>query len=166
MSIKNLAQTASPGTVVLSLNSTVPDGYLRMEGQVLYKADYPDLYAALKYSSGQYVSVAIIEGTTYFILPNPKENGDFLRQAPSGTAAGTRLNSAIRNIKGQANARDVYAATGRSYPFYSVGSSTYNAYSTRDSNAWYVGFDSSRGENPTANEFRPYNIAVYYYIKY
>ena len=166
MSIKNLAQTASPGTVVLSLNSTVPDGYLRMEGQLLYKTDYPDLYAALKYSSGQYVSAAIAEGTTYFILPNPKENGDFLRQAPAGVPAGTRLNSAIRNVKGQANARDSVAANGISYPFYSTGGSSYNANSTRGSNAWYVGFDSSRGENPTANEFRPYNIAVYYYIKY
>ena len=50
-SIKQLAALASPGTIIMSLSNAVPNGYLRMEGQGLSRADYPDLYNAIAASN-------------------------------------------------------------------------------------------------------------------
>lgn len=167
MSIKNLAQTASPGTVIAGLFSTAPTGYLKLEGQSLLISDYPDLYAALNYSEANHPNTCNAINGIYFQLPNPTLKGDFFRQAPYGVSAGTRLDTAMRNIKGCMGVRDDATSMSGIDGVFSRGNDVnYDAASDNSSGGgWKVGFDSSK-VTPTADEFRPKNIAVNYFIKY
>ena len=187
MSIKHLSQVASPGTVIMSLASSPPPGYLKLEGQILNKSDYPDLYSKLEDTSrdttDKYGVVHTFIGSsvdsTRFKLPDCRGLfnicGFKTYKLPSSFGGGKKVlwatgsirGDTMRNITGVGNVRDDYMiAGGLTNVFYNWGAYGYDAKSNNGGGAgWVLSFDASKSV-PTANEFRPVNIAVNYYIKY
>lgn len=158
-SIKYLQSIAAPGTIIMSLNPNPPEGYLRLEGQLLERSVYVELCAIC-------MKQPYIWGngtTTHFTLPDFR--GRFLRGSTNTMMY--YQDCAMRKITGKANIKDNYMiAGGLSGAFYNYGEYGYNAKSNNRSGAgWVLYFDASKTVR-TDVEFRPRNIAVHFYIKY
>ena len=135
--------------------SYTPDGFLPCDGQLLKKADYPELYEILGETYGG--------GGDSFGVPKFND-GRFVRGIGGNAATmGVAQNDAMRNITGwlAVMSNDVRQADGAFY-MDDVMSTGYND-GTSDP-VYRVRFDTSR-QVPTANENRPYNSCVKWLIK-
>ena len=157
--LKTELQKAIPvGSYLLySSNSNTPEGFLRCDGSALDKTAYATLFSVVGYTYGR--------SGDKFLLPNFSD-GKFMR-GTGGNAAplGTAQQDAIRNITGsivtRSNCDEIVQAQG--------------AFGGKIIGGWYaqmtrgggltIDFDASRTV-PTANENRPYNMAVVMLIKY
>ena len=157
--LKTELQKAIPvGSYLLySSNSNIPDGFLRCDGSALDKNTYAALFSVLGYTYGR--------SGDKFLLPNFAD-GKFMRGTGGNAAAlGTAQQDAIRNITGSIVTRSNTDGTIQAQGAFGgeinggwrpqmVGGSGTN-----------INFDASRIV-PTANENRPYNMAVVVLIKY
>ena len=157
--LKTELQKAIPvGSYLLySSNSNTPDGFLRCDGSALDKNTYAPLFAVLGYTYGR--------SGDKFLLPNFSD-GKFMRGTGGSAAAlGTAQGDAIRNITGsivtRSNTDGSIQAQGA---FGGETNSSWWAQMARGSGT-NINFDASRTV-PTANENRPYNMAVVVLIKY
>ncbi|WP_141108523.1 phage tail protein, partial [Campylobacter concisus] len=140
-----------------SSNSNTPEGFLRCDGSALDKNTYSALFAEIGYTYGK--------SGDKFLLPNFSD-GKFMRGTGGNAAAlGTVQGDAIRNITGsiitRSNTDGSIQAQGA---FGGEVNSSWWAQMTRGSGIT-INFDASRTV-PTANENRPYNMAVVVLIKY
>ncbi|MDR3195965.1 MAG: phage tail protein [Endomicrobium sp.] len=145
-----------PGTVIAFAGNSAPRGYLLCDGREIDASMYPDLFRAIGTIYGG-------NGSPKFKLPN--FCGMFLRGA-GGNAfpVGQQQGDAIRNITGRfAKTKPNSGFLGAFYGADDVSHGNSNSGSSSDTRAVY--FDASRIV-PTANENRPVNYAVNYYIKY
>lgn len=143
--------------LLYSSNSNTPDGFLRCDGSALDKNTYAALFAVIGYKYGR--------SGDKFLLPNFSD-GKFMRGTGGNAAAlGTAQGDAIRNITGsivtRSNTDGNIQAQGA---FGGEVNSSWWAQMTRGSGT-NINFDASRTV-PTANENRPYNMAVVVLIKY
>ena len=143
--------------VLYSSNSNTPEGFLRCDGSALDKNTYSALFAEIGYTYGK--------SGDKFLLPNFSD-GKFMRGTGGNAAAlGTAQGDAIRNITGsivtRSNTDGNIQAQGA---FGGEVNSSWWAQMTRGSGT-NINFDASRTV-PTANENRPYNMAVVVLIKY
>jgi len=143
--------------LLYSSNSNTPDGFLRCDGSALDKNTYAALFAVIGYKYGR--------SGDKFLLPNFSD-GKFMRGTGGNAAAlGTAQGDAIRNITGsmvtRSNTDGSIQAQGA---FGGEVNSSWWAQMTRGSGT-NINFDASRTV-PTANENRPYNMAVVVLIKY
>ena len=157
--LKTELQKAIPvGSYLLySSNTNTPEGFLRCDGSALDKTTYAALFAVLGYTYGR--------SGDKFLLPNFAD-GKFMRGTGGNAAAlGTAQQDAIRNITGsivtRSNTDGSIQAQGA---FGGEVNSSWWAQMTRGSGT-NINFDASRTV-PTANENRPYNMAVVVLIKY
>lgn len=145
-----------PGTVIAFAGSQAPNGYLLCDGRQLDIIRYSDLFRAIGTIYGG-------NGTSKFKLPDFR--GIFLR-GTGGNAAplGQLQGDAIRNITGRfAKTKPARDFTGAFYDSNDISHADSNSGTSNDTRAVY--FDASKVV-PTANENRPVNYAVNYYIKY
>ena len=143
--------------LLYSSNTNTPDGFLRCDGSALDKTTYAALFAVIGYTYGR--------SGDKFLLPNFAD-GKFMRGTGGNAAAlGTAQGDAIRNITGsivtRSNTDGSIQAQGA---FGGETNSSWWAQMTRGSGT-NINFDASRIV-PTANENRPYNMAVVVLIKY
>lgn len=165
--LKTELQKAIPvGSYLLySSNSNIPSGFLRCDGSALDKTAYAALFTTIGYTYGR--------SGDKFLLPNFSD-GKFMRSIGGNAAAlGTAQGDAIRNIKGSTGYgygsafREARGVTGA---FTGINEDTIGHqwhFSAHAPNNYQdvVSFDSSKVV-PTANENRPYNMAVVVLIKY
>lgn len=105
-------------------------------------------------------------------LPNALTNGEFLRQASGSRTLGSQQNDAIRNITAQTNfVSDGNGTIGvgpgvTSGAFFGSGTPSVKIGDSDGGRAGYnyLNFDASKVV-PVADENRPYNIAVNFFIK-
>ena len=144
--------------VLYSSNTNTPDGFLRCDGSALDKNTYAALFAVIGYTYGR--------SGDKFLLPNFSD-GKFMRSIGGNAAAlGTVQQDAIRNIT--AKMTHNIGETGSLLSGAFKQTSYINR--TAASSTPYLGvgaleFDASLVV-PTANENRPYNMAVVVLIKY
>ena len=135
---------------------TVPAGFLLADGRSLKKAEYTELFDVLGYVYGG--------SGENFNLPNFAD-GKFMRSIGGNAAAlGTAQQDAIRNIQGAVSTdrAQIQGANGVfKGPLISAGA---NANGSNIGIGRNFDFDASRVV-PTANENRPYNMAVVVIIK-
>ena len=156
--LKTELQKAIPtGSYLLySSNTNTPDGFLRCDGSALDKTAYAALFAVIGYTYGR--------SGDKFLLPNFSD-GKFMRSIGGNAAAlGITQGDAIRNITGwlAVMSNDVRRAEG----VFNMGEIMGTGHNDGTSDPVYkILFDTSRVV-PTANENRPYNMAVVVLIKY
>ena len=169
VSFSLLSSTILPvGTIITSARATAPDGFLMCNGAAISRTAYADLFSAIgtAYGAG--------DGSSSFNIPDLR--GEFIRGADNGRgvdggrALGSAQGDAIRNIVGGfAGYGDRFLINEFSGAFGHIGYASrrisvvgeeYNETSYNGAN-----FDASRVV-PTANENRPRNVAVNFYIKY
>ena len=169
VSFSLLSSTILPvGTIITSARAAAPDGFLLCNGAAISRTAYADLFSAIgtAYGAG--------DGSSSFNIPDLR--GEFIRGADNGRgvdggrALGSTQSDAIRNITGQfAGYGDRFLINEFSGAFGHIGYASrrisvvgedYNETSYNGAN-----FDASRVV-PTANENRPRNVAVNFYIKY
>nr|DAJ80802.1 MAG TPA: tail fiber protein [Caudoviricetes sp.] len=169
VSFSLLSSTILPvGTIITSARATAPDGFLLCNGAAISRSAYTDLFSAIgtAYGAG--------DGSNTFNIPDLR--GEFIRGADNGRgvdggrALGSAQGDAIRNIVGGfAGYGDRFLINEFSGAFGHIGYASrrisvvgeeYNETSYNGAN-----FDASRVV-PTANENRPRNVAVNFYIKY
>ena len=156
--LKTELQKAIPvGSYLLySSNSNTPDGFLRCDGSALDKNAYSALFAAVGYTYGR--------SGDKFLLPNFSD-GKFMRGTGGNAAAlGKVQGDAIRNITGKFATRAPFTEDATSGPFTSENFTWMNHAGSASGGAG-ITMDFSRVV-PTANENRPYNMAVVVLIKY
>lgn len=155
--LKTELQKAIPvGSYLLySSNSNTPEGFLRCDGSALDKNAYSALFAEIGYTYGK--------SGDKFLLPNFAD-GKFMRGTGGNAAAlGTAQGDAIRNITATLLSHTI---------FYSVSGAVRrtrgkdNSYNIQDSHADSGLILDASIQVPTANENRPYNMAVVVLIKY
>ena len=156
--LKTELQKAIPvGSYLLySSNSNTPDGFLRCDGSALDKNAYSALFAAVGYTYGR--------SGDKFLLPNFSD-GKFMRGTGGNAATlGKVQGDAIRNITGKFATRAPFTEDATSGPFTSENFTWMNHAGSASGGAG-ITMDFSRVV-PTANENRPYNMAVVVLIKY
>ena len=155
--LKTELQKAIPvGSYILySSNSNTPDGFLRCDGSALDKNAYSALFEAIGYTYGK--------SGDKFLLPNFSD-GKFMRGTGGNAAAlGSAQGDAIRNITATLLSHTI---------FYSVSGAVRrtrgkdNIHNVQDSHADSGLILDASIQVPTANENRPYNMAVVVLIKY
>lgn len=141
--------------ILYSSNSNTPDGFLRCDGSALDKTTYSALFAVIGYTYGK--------SGDKFLLPNFAD-GKFMRGTGGNAATlGTAQGDAIRNITATLLSHTI---------FYSVSGAVRrtrgkdNSYNIQDSHADSGLILDASIQVPTANENRPYNMAVVVLIKY
>jgi microcystin-dependent protein len=146
-----------PGTVIAFAGNNGPKGYLLCDGKEVDVSRYPDLFRAIGTIYGG-------NGTSKFKLPDFR--GMFLR-GTGGNAAplGQQQGDAIRNITGDASPSWAGDVTPQATGVFSGSYKNRSREATSNNNGWNLNFDASRVV-PVANENRPVNYAVNYYIKY
>lgn len=134
---------------------TIPAGFLLADGRSLKKSEYTELFDVIGYTYGG--------SGQNFNLPNFAD-GKFMRSIGGNAAAlGTAQQDAIREINGNVGGvRNDSSAVPPSGAFL-AGSSAGN-FSNGPGSLASVSFAASRVV-PTANENRPYNMAVVVIIK-
>ena len=158
--LKTELQKAIPvGSYLLySSNTNTPDGFLRCDGSALDKNTYAALFTVLGYTYGR--------SGDKFLLPNFAD-GKFMRGTGGNAAVlGTAQGDAIRNITGAISSYDGGAlpASVKRGAFKPISGGGAVPTGANGSGAYHI-FDASLVV-PTANENRPYNMAVVVLIKY
>jgi len=145
--------------IQIPLGITAPIGYILANGSAVSRTTYANLFAVYGTTFGAG------DGSTTFELPDFR--GKFIR-GQSGNSAdyGVTQNDAIRNITGTMGGKylvgdSIIQVTGA---FYNAGTFSENAFGGTGSSPKF-GFDASLVV-PTADENRPVNLAVDFYIKY
>lgn len=147
--------------LLYSSNTNIPNGFLRCDGSALDKTTYAALFAVIGYTYGR--------SGDKFLLPNFSD-GKFIRGIGGNAAAlGQSQGDAIRNITGSVGA-NALANGGNTMNEGALYNDTQNIGngSNAVSGGWHnnkIKFDASKVV-PTANENRPYNMAVVVLIKY
>jgi microcystin-dependent protein len=130
-------------------------GYFYCDGRAVSRGEYPDLFDAIGETYGKG------DGVNTFNVPDFR--GCFLRGCGGNSAPlGQQQGDAIRNIVGDFSIN--LSAGIVNGPFAYTGNTT-KAYAATSKPSWQApSFDASRVV-PVANENRPVNYAVHYYIK-
>lgn len=162
---KGLGTGVPAGTIISSASKTIPTGYLYCNGQAVSRTTYANLYKAIGTSFGAG------NGSTTFNVPDLR--GMFLRGwdngrgVDSGRAWGSRQEDATQKISARLHTVDdqaiVRADQSPQNPFYISRNYPYDASSEYSGGGKLLSFDNSRAVR-TANEERPKNIAINYYI--
>ena len=160
--LKTELQKAIPvGSYLLySSNSNTPDGFLRCDGSALDKNTYAALFAVIGYTYGR--------SGDKFLLPNFSD-GKFMRGTGGNAAAlGTAQQDAIRNIQGEFRIGDGtgICTTSSASGAFTKGNTRYSVLPLIGGSESYSMLFSASRVVPTANENRPYNMAVVVLIKY
>lgn len=170
MSQKAVTENTIPvGTVIfVSHDQNVTGRFLKTHGTAVSRTVYADLFAAIgtTYGTG--------DGSTTFNLPDTRE--EFPRFTGGGRAAGSKQSDATRNFNGSVSGRTA-TSTGRIFARDASG-----VFGTTDTNGSMLDSGSATSplptdrlstltidlsrQLPTANEFRPRNIALAGWIKY
>ena len=130
--------------VAWTLSSNPSDNYLECNGQVVNGSKYPKLYA-------------IMHNT-------PDYRGIFLRGLGGNSfGLGELQTDAIRNITGNFGYFADRHGISTNGSFY-VAQQRSGSHSDTNGSNWLIGFDASRVV-PVANENRPINKAVRYFVK-
>lgn len=162
-SIKELGSVASAGTIITTLSTATPDGYIEMTGQTLRSDVYPDLFNAISGSS-----IYRVNRGSYYEFTLPDFRGKFLRQYGNNSGPlGVVQNELVR-------AHQHVAAWGENSGDYGFGFSTLGGghwgSSRSDWDNYY--FLTNDGASYIANqtwvggENRPTNVAVRFLLKY
>jgi hypothetical protein len=158
--IKEVAPGVPPGSIICfaGTKGTRFDngGYFYCDGRAVSRIQYSQLFDAIGETYGRG------DGVNTFNVPDFR--GCFLRGAGGNSAGiGQQQGDAIRNIVGDFS---INLGTGIiNGPFAYTGKIT-KAYANESKSLWQSpSFDASRVV-PVANENRPINFAVHYYIKY
>lgn len=160
-----IAQAQPAGMVGQFANSSAPAGWLKCNGAVVNRADYPALFAAIgtTYNTGG-------ETGTQFRLPELR--GEFVRGLDDGR--GVDASRAIGTAQGHQfqghNHRitsGIAAAFGPPYTGVVVGSYIGNEdmSTSRGTYAITIEGDGSHGSPAVGSETRPRNVALLYCIK-
>ena len=160
------------GTIIQSASKSTPQGYLKCNGASISRVSYQKLFKIIGTTFGS-------DDENTFKLPDLR--GRFIRGFSDGSSIdgdrefGSSQEDAIRNIAG--NLRSEYSGFEKEFTLYTKGAGafemageteTYSFYTSQNGTAFVGGgvlFDASRVV-PTANDNRPYNIALNFYIKY
>jgi hypothetical protein len=137
------------GTVIAYWGASAPDGYLACDGSEFSPSTYPRLYERLGMAKA------------------PDLRGVFLRGVGGNAAPlGTKQEDAGRNITGGFAGGDDMAFNVQYGAFMSTRAAG-NSVGGHSPEKW-VDIDASRvwGEEHTADEFRPLNVAILYCIKH
>lgn len=139
------------------------DFWLPCDGKAVSRTSYAKLFSVIgtTYGAG--------DGATTFNVPDLR--GEFLRGldqgrgVDSGRTVGSRQGDAMRNLKGVHGGHAFkYGDPNKvSGPFKFENVTNGGAGATTNCSVYEMTFDASR-QVPTANEFRPRNVAVPYYI--
>lgn len=166
------------GSLLIWFFNTPPQAYMPAKGQLLNRADYPELWdlvvqnnAAVSESAWLYGKGCFSEGDGVSNFRLPDLSDMFLRAMGDNRLLGSYQGDAIRNITGIANG----GGSGGTGYFYGVSGAFDIENSKQDSflaSASFSGstrysrlvFDASKSV-PTANENRPQNIALNFCIK-
>lgn len=160
--VTNAVKHAMPvGGIIAGALNILADGFLACNGATISRTTYSALFRAIgtTYGAG--------DGSTTFKLPDFR--GAFLR-GYGGTSPhqsgniGTPQSDAIRNITGSFPGGRGSPTSVTTGAFKNNGGSGEHL-SRDDLPLLQIGFDASQVV-PTASENRPYNYAVYYFIKY
>lgn len=147
--------------LLYSSNTSTPNGFLRCDGSALNKETYAALFAVIGYTYGR--------SGDKFLLPNFSD-GKFMRGTGGNAAAlGVAQQDAIRNIQGELRIGDVTGIVTGSLSTsgaFGVGSTRYSYLPLIGGTESYSTLFSASKVVPTANENRPYNMAVAILIKY
>jgi microcystin-dependent protein len=171
-----------PGSVIAYLGAQIPSGWLFCDGSVYKPTDYPDLFAVINYVYG-------IDADENFAIPDFR--GTFLRGADMNIntnfvdanqnqilMTGPTLNTPQLPFVAQHthNFNDNYVSaaggTGSSLPIVNKTSDTNGQLiSTPNTTAINNPLDQFQyyynlGDNPPANDNRPYNVGVNWLIKF
>ena len=161
--LKTELQKAIPvGSYLLySSNTNTPEGFLRCDGSALDKTAYAALFAAIGYTYGR--------SGDKFLLPNFSD-GKFMRGTGGNAAAlGTAQQDAIRNIQGEFRIGDgtgICTTSSSASGAFTKGNTRYSVLPLIGGSESYSMLFSASRVVPTANENRPYNMAVVVLIKY
>lgn len=169
--LEQIKNAAPAGTIIASAAANAPEGYLLCDGSALSRSAYSALFTAIgtAYGAG--------DKTTTFNIPDLR--GEFLRGADngrgidSGRVLGSAQGDAIRNIRGAVGIgkSSSLQANGTISGVFADNIALSGAETYQDINSAVeqskdvVTFDASKVV-PTANENRPRNVAVNYFIKY
>lgn len=155
------------GTIVASARATTPDGFLLCNGAAISRSAYTDLFSAIgtAYGAG--------DGSNTFNIPDLR--GEFIRGADNGRgvdggrALGSTQSDAIRNITaraiGMGDRNSIPTLLGALYGIQKTTRIESVGDVFGDGGYFEWGFDASKVV-PVANENRPRNVAVNFYIKY
>lgn len=179
--INQRAMTFPTGFVrhVLLHRSKIEDGDLALDGQLVSRTDYPELWEVAQNSGLLITDTAWLsdplkriayssgDGETNFRLPDYNGIQDQSLKSPvlrgdGYSSSGTALNDAIRNIKGfQGATRENYETpTGA---FYKSSGGSAAGSGSQATTTWTMYFDASRVV-PTANENRPVSAFGIYVV--
>jgi phage tail collar protein len=156
---EDIPQAAPAGTIIASAAANAPEGYLLCDGSALSRNIYSRLFAAIGTTWGAG------DGNTTFNIPDLR--GEFLRGADngrgidSGRVLGSAQGDAIRNITASLDGDVALKTASGAFSL----SNWQGGSSGGGSGNHSLSFDASRIV-PTANENRPRNVAVNYFIKY
>lgn len=135
-----------------------PSGFMECKGQLLNKADYPELFSVIEYTYGG-------SGNS-FNLPKFDDGRFFRSTGGNADTLGRLQGDAIRNITGKVEDNHLTSAYRQQGALYAEVSGS--GYSYVQNNGPYNGmnyiFDASKVV-PTANENRPLNSSVIVLIK-
>ena len=139
---------------------TIPAGFLIADGKSLKKAEYTELFDVIGYTYGG--------SGDNFNLPNFAD-GKFMRGIGGNAAAlGTAQGDAIRNIQGEFRIGDgtgIYTTSSSASGAFTKGNTRYSVLPLIGGSESYSMLFSASKVVPTANENRPYNMAVVVIIK-
>lgn len=139
---------------------TIPAGFMIADGRSLKKADYTELFDVIGYTYGG--------SGDNFSLPNFAD-GKFMRGIGGNAAAlGTAQGDAIRNIQGEFRIGDgtgIYTTSSSASGAFTKGNTRYSVLPLIGGSESYSMLFSASKVVPTANENRPYNMAVVVIIK-
>lgn len=166
--------------------ANVYDGFIASDGQLLNRADFPDLWAAVaantyaKVTEAAWIADPLVRasytegnGTTTFRVPdlNGIQSGSlkglYARGDGYNNSSGSILSDAIRNIKGKFDPNlwgGSYNAVNYDGPFYSTGVNAGLREASGSTNGSFVFFDASLVV-PTANENRPVSAVGVWLIR-
>lgn len=167
------------GTIIQSASKSTPQGYLKCNGASISRVSYKKLFKAIGTTFGN-------DDSNTFRLPDLR--GRFVRgfsdgsSIDSGRAFGSSQDDAIRNITGglgdmvyqdnnifKSSQRLKEVRIGAFYQDLKKEDWAYSGSLTEkdlvSKTGDHIGFDASRVV-PTADDNRPYNIALNFYIKY
>ncbi len=162
------------------------DGFIASDGQLLNRADFPDLWAAVaantyaKVTDATWLANPLVRasysegnGTTTFRTPdlNGVQSGSlkglYARGDGYNNSSGSILSDAIRNIKGKFDPNlwgGSYNAVNYDGPFYSTGVNAGLREASGSTNGSFVFFDASLVV-PTADENRPVSAVGVWLIR-
>jgi len=146
-------------TIIQNVSSSVPSGFLYCNGQAVSRSTYARLFASISTTFGSG------DGSTTFNVPNFK--GAFLRGADTQTVGSVAYTAAAVGTAQQDAVQTPLTASNQG--FFNLGAGSGRQCVARS----IIGtdpVDTGTGILPrfdrTATENRPFNFAVYYYIRY